>query len=475
MSQSSRPNFLLITTDQQRFDTLRAAGNQSIWTPHLDWLCDTGIRFSNCYADSPICAASRATIMTGQHAWHHGQLGNGGISPMSRLPTLPGTLTEAGYQTRAIGKMHFHPMQANYGFEHIQLLTEYYREMQRYGGPQPKEHGVGENEMVPVMTTTDETRTSTHWTTQASIDFLESRDPTRPFMLWSSFTKPHPPFDAPLSYWEIYDGITLPEPVFGDWSQDPDQVPLGFAGPTRMLNNIDRFSPEQVMAARRAYYACISHVDYNLGLLFARLREMDLLENTWIIFTSDHGEMLGDHHLGAKTIFCEGASHIPFLVRPPSGSWSPDERAGSVDDRLACLADLMPTILAEAGVAAPAGCDGNSLFGEERRETLIGACDKFHMVLDRGWKYQFCEEGGDELLFHLPDDPMEQKNCMKSHPDEAGRLRGVLNHSLRERKHPAAGEKRPEPTKPMPTIAQQRSKAWPGFHHPSIRDADILH
>jgi len=474
MSDDSRPNFLLITTDQQRFDTIAAAGNGSIWTPHLDWLCDTGVRFSHCYADSPICAASRATIMTGQHAWRHGQTGNGGESPMSRLPTLPGELTRHGYQTRAIGKMHFKPSRANYGFEHMQLIADYYREMQRAGGPQPKEHGVGENEMTPVMTTTDETRTLTHWTAQTSIDFLETRDETRPFFLWTSFTKPHPPFDAPLNYWEIYDGIPMPDPVYGDWSEDPSKLPPGIACPTRKLNNIDRYSKAQLQAVRRAYYACISHVDYNLGLLFARLREMNLLENTWIIFTSDHGEMLGDHHLGAKVNFCEGSAHVPMMVRPPGGAWRPDERAGGVDDRLVCLADIMPTILEAAGAPVPT-TDGLPLFGENKRESLIGECDRFHAVIEKEWKYHFCEQGGEELLFQIGEDPMETQNLLEKAPDAADRLRKQLNDSLKERGHAAAGEQRPQATSEAPVERVQRAQAWPGFHHPSDRTSDLLH
>ncbi len=474
MARHSRPNFLLITTDQQRFDTLAAAGNGSIWTPHLDWLCDTGVRFSRAYADSPICAASRATIMTGLHAWRHGQTNNGGPSPMRERPTLPGCLQAAGYQTRAIGKMHFTPIRAHYGFEHLLLPVDYYREMARQGGPQPKEHGVGENEMVPVLTTTDETRTLTHWTAERSIDFLETRDPTRPFFLWTSFTKPHPPFDAPAAYWHLYDGIPLPQPVMGDWSTDPSALPPGLASPTRLLNNIDRFSPEQVMAARRAYYACISHVDYNLGLLFARLRELGELENTWIIFTSDHGEMLGDHHLGAKTIMLEGAAHVPLIVRPPGGSLTPDNQAGTVDDRLACLADLLPTICAAADVVSPE-TDGLDLFGNGQRERLIGHCDLFHAVIERDWKYLFTETGAEEMLFHLSEDPMEQRNCLERDTEAAARLRQILVTSLAERGHPAVAEGRLRATRQPPTEREQRAACWPGFHHRTDPKCDVLH
>lgn len=469
-----QPNFLLITTDQQRFDTLRAAGNSRIWTPHLDWLCDTGIHFSRAYTDSPICAASRATIMTGRHAWSHGQTSNAGISPMAHLPTLPGLLTRAGYQTRGEGKMHFNPMRANYGFEYMRILPDYYREMAALGGTQPKEHGIGENEMVPVFSTTDETRTVTHWTAQKSIEFLETRDDTRPFFLWTSFSKPHPPFDAPLSYWHLYDGIEMGDPIYGDWSADLSTIDRGWLGPTRTLNNIDRFSPAQLRAMKRAYYACISHIDYNLGLLFARLRELKLLETTWIIFTSDHGEMLGDHHLGAKTLLLEGSAHVPFIVRPPSASWTPDSKAGTTDDRLVCLADILPTILALAGVPLPE-TNGIDLCTNQRRERIFGYCGEFHAVIEEDWKYHFCERGGHELLFHTVNDPMETQNRLADAPEDAARLRHLLQEALITRNHPAVASGQLAATSQPDNERGQRAKAWPGFHHHTDRNCDLLH
>lgn len=474
MPSHTRPNFLLITTDQQRFDTIGAAGNGSIWTPHLDWLCDTGIRFSRAYSDCPICAPARATIMTGLHAHTHGQLANGGLSPMSRFPTLPGLLTQAGYQTRAEGKMHFSPLRAHYGFEHMRLLPDYYREMSRLGGPQPKEHGVGENEVVPVFTTTDETRTVTHWTVEKSIEFLETRDEDRPFFLWTSFSKPHPPFDAPLSYWHLYDGMELPEPLYGDWSQNVDKIPRGWLGPTRRLNHVDRLSPQQVMAMRRAYYACISHIDYNLGLLFARLREMGLLENTWIVFSSDHGDMQGDHHLGAKSVFLEGSSHVPFIVRPPSQGLKSDERAGTVDERLVCLADILPTFLSRCEVDLPE-TDGFDLMSSARRERLIGQCGDFHGVIEEQWKYHFSAAGGHELLFDVRNDRYEQQNLIESTPAQAERLRAILAASLKERKHEAFAGGQLIATSQTPDESKQSAEAWPGFHHRSDATCDLLH
>jgi len=203
---TTAPNILLITTDQQRFDTIAALGNHDIYTPHLDWLTDEGIAFTSAYTDCPICMPARVTLMTGRNAYALGIRNNGGMArAVAGVPTMPQLLTAAGYQTRAVGKMHFEPLRCNYGFENMELPLDYYRERQRSGdGRLPKEHGVGENEMTPVISTVHERESLTHWTVRRSIDFLETRDDTRPFFLWTSFTKPHPPFDPCANYWALY-------------------------------------------------------------------------------------------------------------------------------------------------------------------------------------------------------------------------------------------------------------------------------
>jgi arylsulfatase len=481
MPTPSRPNLLLITTDQQRFDTLHAAGNDALFTPHLNWLADTGIRFRRCYSDAPVCAPARATIMTGQHAWHHGQVSNSGaVSPMADRPTLPGLLTAAGYQTRLVGKAHFKPTRAHYGFEHMELLPDYYRWAARAAGVRPpKNHGVGENEMEPVAATTAAEHSLTHWTVARSIDFLETRDPTRPFFLWTSFAKPHPPFDAPAEFFALLRDLPLPPVRRGDWSATPDEVPAGFRESTWHLNNVHRFSPAQLDVIRRAYHACIAHIDYTLGLLFARLRELNLLEHTWIVFTSDHGEMLGDHHLGAKSVFLEGSAHVPLLVRPPAGGWVADERAGTVDDRLACLADLLPSFLDWAGLEAPAplATDGLSLTGTRRRTELVGQCGPYHSLFAGDHVYHFAEHGAGELCFDLGRDPLESHDLVRD-PAAAATvqtLRARLATHLAGRGHPASVEGQLVATAPAPTEAAVRRRVWPGFHHPTDADCDLLH
>ncbi len=481
---SDRPNILLITTDQQRFDTIAALGNRHIHTPHLDWLADEGIAFTRAYADCPICMPARATIMTGKHGFNTGLVANtAAVLPMRTRPTMPGLLTRSGYQTRAQGKMHFHPPRANHGFEHMELPMDYYRErLRRPDEGLPKEHGVGENEITPVISTVDETRSLTHWTVRRSIDFLETRDETRPFFLWTSFAKPHPPWDPCANYWALYQNREVPPPVSGDWSASVEKTPQAFMEPTYALNNAWRMTAAQIADVRRAYYACITQIDYQLGLLFARMREMGLLENTWIIFTADHGEMLGDHHMAAKTVFLEGAARIPLLVRPPAAPGGRKTMAGRMVAALATLADLLPTVLGIAGVPAPPDLDGTDLIAlaEKPAEREFHGVARhsprssFHCLMRGPHKYIWAETGGEELLFDLGQDPMEQHDLARD-PAAAG-LRAAMREALARRMAAYAspclenGRLRAGP----PLAGPREVNRWPGFHSTAVV-SDVLH
>lgn len=476
-----KPNILLITTDQQRFDTINALGNKYIFTPHLNWLVDQGITFTRCYSDSPICMAARATIMTGKHGYTMGLTGNNDrVKPMQNNATLPGILTQSGYQTRAQGKMHFSPMRANYGFEHMELPMDYYRERNRNAQlGLPKEHGVGENEIEPVISTVNETESLTYWTVKRSIDFLETRDETRPFFLWTSFTKPHPPFDPCANYWVLYRDREVPAPIYGDWSETLNEIPQGFMQPTYCLNNAYRMSAEQMKDVKRAYYACITQIDYTLGLLFARMREMNLLENTWIIFSTDHGDMMGDHHLGAKSVFLEGSAHIPMIIRPPFGSWEIHPMAGKKCDTIVDLADVLPTVLTMAGIEIPDGIDGKNLLAlagnPVENRTFYGNCnDNFFTVVEGDYKYLWTTLGGDELLFNLRIDPYEQRNLVdkRQEKDRLAYMRGKLIEYV-QKYNPDMVQNGQLVYKAAPKGPQDVSK-WPGFHS-TVVPTDVLH
>lgn len=234
--------------------------------------------------------------------------------------------------------------------------------------------------------------------------------------------------------------MPVPAPVTGDWSEDAASISAGFFESTAQLNNVHRFSPEQLALIRRAHNAYITELDVALGRLFTALRETGLLRDTLIVFTSDHGEMLGDHRMGAKSSLFEPSAHVPFLVRPP-GEWDEDPRRGTVDDRLATLADILPTCLAAAGIEGPLpeGADGRDLLAADAppRKRIFGQCNRQFGVIEGNWKYVFTSAGPAELLFDLGSDPMETHNLSRTEPHRCRAMREALEAELAAAGSPA--------------------------------------
>ncbi|MEK3883750.1 sulfatase-like hydrolase/transferase [Paenibacillus sp. PL2-23] len=419
---TKKPNILFITTDQQRADCLSIARSEHpVMTPHLDQLADEGVRFTRAYSDCPLCIPSRTTIMTGRTAYAHGVDTNGEFPiPEEKENTLPGRLTSAGYQTHAAGKMHFYPPRNRNGFERMRLLPEDYVNMLEgagYGGMY-RGHGLGGNEVHPTFSAVPTEYTSTHWTVSESIDFLRQRDEGNPFFMWTSFEAPHPPFDPPERFVRLYDGVDIPDPIAGDWTgaEAPEWVRH-----RRLSRKLDRLSEDVVRAARKHYYAMITHIDYELGRLFGELKGQGLWDNTIIIFTSDHGEMLGDHGLFHKSCFYEQSARVPLILKPASSTPLP-LGAGSVCDKPVLLADLYPTLTELAGCSKPGDRDereGRSLIASMNGDELVA--DRvlagyiqdeggLYMVTDGKWKYVYYAQDQREQLFHVEEDAGELKD-----------------------------------------------------------------
>lgn len=416
-NMQKKPNILLITTDQQRADGLGIEqSGHPVMTPHLDQLAYEGVRFSRAYSDCPLCIPSRTTIMTGRTAYRHGVDTNGEFRiPERREHTLPGRLASVGYQTHAAGKMHFYPPRNRNGFERMRLLPEDYvnwLEQTEYRGMY-RGHGLGGNEVHPAFSAMPTEYTSTHWTVSESIDFLKQRDEEAPFFLWTSFEAPHPPFDPPERFVRLYEGVDIPTPVVGEWSGEGEPE---WVRHRRISRKLDRLSDDVVRAARKHYYAMITHIDYELGRLFGELKGQSLWDDTIIVFASDHGEMLGDHGLFHKSCFYEASARVPLIVKPAASLPLPLE-AGSVCKQPVLLADLYPTLTELAGCSETADNeerDGRSLFkamdelAEDR--LLFGYIQDdggLYMVTDGNWKYVYYSQDRREQLFHLADDPHE--------------------------------------------------------------------
>lgn len=236
------------------------------------------------------------------------------------------------------------------------------------------------------------------------------------------------------------------------------------------------FSSQQLKAIKRAYYACITHIDYSLGLLFLRLREEELLDNTWIIFTSDHGDMMGDHHMGAKFTYTEGSAHVPFIIKPPKNKLK--EYKGKIMSTLTQLCDIYPSILDMLGIKKDENLDGRSIFDllkDTQDRPFFGNCENITFCAMRNnVKYIINIYRGAELLFDLNDDPYEQKNLVKNkkYAQQLDMLRqDVINKVEKHSKHLLIDGK----LIIYPEMQEEDISKCPGFHSTKLEEVDVLH
>lgn len=421
-----RPNVVLIMTDQQRGDCVGLDPNapEVLQTPNLDWLGNSGAFFGRGYSECPSCIPARRSLMTGTAPASNGVVGFQGMEWRPRH-TLAGELSGAGYQTEMIGKLHLSPARKRYGFDHMQLAdgtrgrendyVDWLRE--RHGRTEVDPgmaHGISSNGWVGRPHHLPEEQMHTFWCVDRAMEFLRKRDPSAPFFLNLSFIDPHPPLTPPRVYYDRYISRELPEPVVGDWAQEFDAPPKGLDPDASeiCLNTHD------MQCARAAYFGMVNFIDDQIGRLFQFAR--GLLNDSLVIFTSDHGEMLGDHHLFRKTWPYEASARVPFLIRAPR-SWGAPESVtcGSPVG----LQDIMPTILDACGLNVQETCTGRSLMPVVRgesdgvRDALHGehsGCYAYehgnHYVTDGRHKYIWFTQTGREHLFDLDDDPYETRD-----------------------------------------------------------------
>jgi len=414
---SSRPNIVLITTDQQRGDCLGIEGHPVLQTPYLDQMGAHGIHFRSGYSEHPQCIPARRTLMTGQTALSHGVCNNY-MAPLHGA-TLPGELTKAGYHTHLVGKLHLSPPRKLYGFMSADWSDgpyggakgDYGRWLEKNGIPsrQAEGHGANVNGWPSRPWHLDERFHFENWATECALDFLERRDPTVPFFLNLSYFHPHQPCTPPQAYWDRYINADLPEPVEAEWSKKFDHYEPGL--PVASWQTL--LSPAQMRQFRAGYYGSINHIDDQIGRVLAWLPE-----NTVVIFTSDHGEMLGDHQWIRKTRALEPSARVPFLMKLPE---SLGIKRRQVRHEVVGLQDIMPTLLDAAGAPIPENCDGKSILGllrgEPWRDRLHGemaGCGGertgMQYLTDGKRKYIWEPGLGRELFFDLRNDPQERTN-----------------------------------------------------------------
>jgi arylsulfatase len=416
-----RPNFLSIFPDQWRGDCLGSLAHPVVETPFLDQLAAEGVTFTAAYSACPSCIATRASLITGQTPNTCGRIGYRDGVPWRYETTLMRCLRDGGYQTLCAGKTHFYPQRIALGFDEMRLYdvlnierdfkSDYQAWLEQAGGGLVRDttQETTSNAWLAHPWVHPEYLHPNTWTATAAIELLSRRDPTRPFFLQVSFHRPHPPLDPPIGYYERYQDRPIPPVPVGDWAET-------FAEPVRRVDASSGTLPEHILArSRRAYYAQMSHLDYQVGRLLYWLMRRGWLENTYIIFSSDHGELLGDHHLFRKVSPLEGSAKVPLIIRPPKSVKCP---CGSRSNLPVAHMDLMPTILEEAALATPATVEGSSLVPAIRSQDIgwrkfihgehTGGRPGNQYVTDGREKFIWDSLSGRELFFDLSEDPQEQ-------------------------------------------------------------------
>lgn len=368
-SLAERPNILFLMADQFRFDCIGANGNALIHTPNLDRLESESANFTRAYVQAPVCVPSRISYFTGRYPHSHKNRVN--YTPAGPQPFIQRILTEKGYQTGSVGKLHFYPPTNKHacstGFDRVQLhdgvrTTDAYSDYVRWRRAHDPNASIPEAAAEPNLKPGENPfraamkyeYSPTHWVGEQSITMLRdfARTP-KPFFLFSSFFKPHSPFQLPAPYDGMYANVDIPLPPRVSLA-DIQRLPLPVQRLVLRGKPEYTISPERLEWMYRSYYGAVSMVDFEVGRILGVLAETVRSRNTIVIFAADHGAQMLEHGLLDKNVFFESSVHTPLLMRFP-GRISPQKKEAMIE-----MVDVMPTLLELCGIAVPETVQGRS-------------------------------------------------------------------------------------------------------------------
>ena len=429
-----QPNFLVLMADQLSAGVLRAYGGTAK-TPHIDALASAGVVFESFYCNSPLCAPSRLSFLSGQLPSKIGAYDNAAEFP-AQTPTFAHYLRRAGYQTALSGKMHFCGPDQLHGFEE-RLTTDIYPadfgwtpDWTRFDERPGWYHTMDSVTQAGPCTRTNQIDFDdevVYAARQKLFDLARGKD-RRPFCLVVSMTHPHDPYVIPQAYWDRYQDIevSMPAVAQSDVADDPHSrrvrhvIGLGQQTPTAA----------QTLAARRAYFGAVSYIDDQVGTLITTLKEAQFDGNTIVILLADHGDMLGERGLWYKMNFFEPACRIPLIVYAPSQfARGRVKTHASLLDILPTLAELASEGRATAFATPPAGrsllpaLGGEDTPGEVISEYLAESAIAPIVMIRRG-PYKFVHSPADpDQLYDLAVDPNELHN-VATHPGHTATVAG---------------------------------------------------
>ncbi len=447
-AEERKPNILLLMSDDLN-SALSGFGHPQCKTPRLDALAKRGVRFENMHCQYPVCGSSRASLMTGLYPYTNGMLGNGGNlrKNLPNVVTLSQLFRNNGYHAGRVSKIYH----MGIPFEIIAGTADHddapsWDETVNIKAPEQNAPGErtewspkdkSSQTFTGVEASTGDLEHADGMAADAAIEFLK-QNKDKPFFLGCGFVRPHVPLVAPSKYFDRYDRDTMvaPEVPKGDLKDVPKII--------RNYKSIDRYgvTPELHKGLLEAYYASISYMDEQVGRVLKALDELGLRENTIVIFSSDHGYLLGHHHKFQKQHLFEESTRVPFILSVP---WMTKSH-GHASNKITELVDLYPTLAELAGLTPPANLQGQSLLPllknpttKEWSKDLAFSISRSGGESIRTSKWRFTHWGfgakGEEL-YDLKNDPNEFTNLARD-PNYSGRLNQLKARLKTKRK--AAG------------------------------------
>ena len=458
---NKRPNIILIITDQQRYETIRALGYDYMETPNLDRLVNEGVVLEQCHITAPSCAPSRASLFTGTYPHTNNVLKNKDKWPR----TWVSDLAESGYYCVNIGKMHTEPLDSKFGFHERYVVENKDRFLEdRYFSDEwdkaLKAHGLVKQGRPLYRTYPDyrERMGAFEWELPENLQsdmfvgdtaewWIRSKPkPDAPLFMEIGFPGPHPPFDPTGKYLDAYKGKELPLPkikredIAGQPQAFKDLREHNFEVDHDSVVHVDDPEEEQLQRLWEHYLANVTMIDEKVGNILSALQDEGYLENSVIFFTSDHGEALGEHgHIQKWTMY-------DCITRVPCIAWSPDRFGkGRSISGLCQLMDLGPTILDLAGLDKPHWMEAESLLpalqgndfagrpyviAEHGKDMFLNTIDFVTMIRTGEWKLVHFLDRPFGQLFDLVNDPAEEVNLW-DHPECAEKKAELLD-TLRE-------------------------------------------
>lgn len=498
-----QPNIILIMPDQQRADMLGCYGDPVARTPNIDRLAAEGLRFENAFCQAPLCMPSRASMLTERYVRDHGVFQNTSVVHQS-VPTFVQALAGSGYHTAQTGKTHLYlhinwpkgrhmretgPLLGAYGFAETHetagkeaslnvdsLYTDYldehgllagYRDYVRKRSKAVKESSPDAEMNAAWMADPLPLPLHAHpdvWLGQYTADWIARYDREEPYFLQVGFAGPHDPWDAPVEALEAFGDPDVPMPGSLEPPQVPDSGPLAvFLNMLMDYSDTASMTPEAIARARRSYYANMMMIDSSIGQIIDAVEARGELDNTWIIYISDHGEMMGEHRLLKKMVFYDPSVRVPVIIRPPGGC------ASRTTGDLVELDDVSATIRDIAGAELPGShartllpaLDGESV----AREVAISEAYGVAMFRTATHKLVVYEDTLEPMqFFDLVADPLEDDNLVGS-----GRDQGVIEAMMARYARPFL---KIRPVRPNRSIIERGRMAKNDFFLPGQVFAD---